>query len=148
MKCPEHVVDYETVKTSYDQLGVILKDVKALRCPVDGEELFSLEQVEAIRQRIALLNPKGEAHTQNHQSRRKTINIPPTRDRQRSQPENWARGRSVPCRQEENNHRSSQMKFHRQREGGIRKGDELLLIRKGQKDSSREASKNRQGSRE
>jgi hypothetical protein len=30
MKCPEHGVDSETVKTTYDQFGVILKDVKAL----------------------------------------------------------------------------------------------------------------------
>ncbi len=58
MKCPEHHVDYETVKTTYEQFGVILKDVKALRCPVDGEELFTLEQAEAIRQRITSLSPR------------------------------------------------------------------------------------------
>ena len=57
MKCPEHEVDYQTVKTTYEQFGVILKDVKALRCPVDGEELFTMEQAEAIRQRIASLSP-------------------------------------------------------------------------------------------
>jgi hypothetical protein len=33
MKCPEHHVNYEVVKTSYEQYGVILKDVKALKCP-------------------------------------------------------------------------------------------------------------------
>ena len=26
MKCPEHNVEYETVKTTYEQFGVILKD--------------------------------------------------------------------------------------------------------------------------
>ncbi len=57
MKCPEHDVEYQTVKTTYEQFGVILKDVKALRCPVDGEELFSIEQAEAIRQRVAPLAP-------------------------------------------------------------------------------------------
>ena len=31
MKCPEHGGDYETVKTSYEQFGVMLKDVKPLR---------------------------------------------------------------------------------------------------------------------
>jgi hypothetical protein len=36
---------------------VIIKDVKALRCPVDGEELFTMEQAEAIRKRIASLTP-------------------------------------------------------------------------------------------
>ena len=44
MKCPEHNVEYEIVKTTYAQFGVILKDEEALRCPVDGEELFTLEQ--------------------------------------------------------------------------------------------------------
>ena len=58
MKCPEHHVEYETVKTTYDQFGVILKDVKCLRCPIDGEELFTLEQAEAIRKRIAAISPR------------------------------------------------------------------------------------------
>jgi hypothetical protein len=58
LKCPEHNVEYETVKTIYEQFGVILKDVKALRCPVDGEELFTLEQAEAIRKRIATFSPR------------------------------------------------------------------------------------------
>jgi hypothetical protein len=58
MKCPEHHVNYEAVKTNYEQFGVILKDVKALRCPIDGEELFTMEQAEAIRQRITTLSPR------------------------------------------------------------------------------------------
>jgi len=58
MKCPEHDAEYETVNTNYDQLGAILKDVKALRCPVDGEKLFTLEQAETIRRRIANLSPR------------------------------------------------------------------------------------------
>lgn len=57
MRCPEHGVDYRTVKTDYEQMGVILKDVEALRCPVNGELLFTLKQAEAIRQRIASLSP-------------------------------------------------------------------------------------------
>jgi hypothetical protein len=58
MKCPEHGVEYQTVKTTYEQFGVILKEVKALRCPADGEELFTMEQAEAIRQRISTLSPR------------------------------------------------------------------------------------------
>jgi hypothetical protein len=58
MKCPEHGVDYQIVKTTYEQFGVILKDVKALRCPVDGEELFTIELAEAIHKRIATLSPR------------------------------------------------------------------------------------------
>ena len=46
------------MKTTYEQFGVILKDVKALRCPVDGEEIFTMEQAEAIRQRITSLSPR------------------------------------------------------------------------------------------
>ena len=58
MRCPEHSVEYETVKTTYEQFGVILKDVRCLRCPVDGEELFTIEQAEAIRKRIEALSPR------------------------------------------------------------------------------------------
>ena len=58
MKCPEHNVEYEIVKTTYEQYGIILKDVMALRCPADGEELFTLEQAEGIHKRIARLSPR------------------------------------------------------------------------------------------
>ncbi|MGD0177973.1 MAG: hypothetical protein ABSA50_05145 [Candidatus Bathyarchaeia archaeon] len=58
MKCPEHHAEYQTVNTMYEQFGIILKNVKALRCPVDGEELFTMEQADAIRQRIMSLNPR------------------------------------------------------------------------------------------
>jgi hypothetical protein len=58
LKCPEHDVEYEVVKTTYEQFGIILKDVKCLRCPVDGEELFTLEQAEAIRKRIDAFSPR------------------------------------------------------------------------------------------
>jgi hypothetical protein len=57
MKCPDHGVDYQIVKTDYEQLGIIVKDVKALRCPVDGEILFTLQQAEAIRRKISSLAP-------------------------------------------------------------------------------------------
>jgi hypothetical protein len=69
-------MEYDNVKTMYEQFGIILKDVKCLRCPIDGEELFTLEQAEAIRQRLVTLSPRL-AHKQDHQSRRDTINIPP-----------------------------------------------------------------------
>ena len=58
MKCPTHHVEYETVNTTFEQYGVILKDAKALRCAVDGEELFTLEQAEAVRRRVAALGPR------------------------------------------------------------------------------------------
>jgi hypothetical protein len=58
MKCPEHRVEYQPARTSYEQLGVILKDVEALRCPVGGEVVFTLEQAERMRERIAALSPR------------------------------------------------------------------------------------------
>lgn len=58
MKCPEHGIDYEVVKTNYEQLGVIIKDVDGLRCPVDGDILFTLEQAETIRRKISALAPQ------------------------------------------------------------------------------------------
>ncbi len=57
MKCSEHSVHYRVVKTDYEQLGVIIRDVKALRCPIDGETVFTLEQTEAIRRKISSLAP-------------------------------------------------------------------------------------------
>ena len=48
----------ETVETAYEWFEIILKDAKCLRCPVDEEELFTLEQAEAIRKRIAALSPR------------------------------------------------------------------------------------------
>ncbi len=57
MKCPERETNYRVVKTNYEQLDVIIKDVEALRCPVDEEILFNLEQAEAIRRRILTLAP-------------------------------------------------------------------------------------------
>ena len=58
MRCPEHKAEYQTVRTTYEQLGVILKGVEALRCPAGGELLFTLEQAERIRERIAGLGPR------------------------------------------------------------------------------------------
>ena len=58
MKCPQHRVEYESVRTTYEQLGVILKDVEALRCPVGGEVVFTLEQADRMRERIAALSPR------------------------------------------------------------------------------------------
>ncbi len=57
MKCPKRETNYRVVKTNYEQLDVIIKDVKALRCPVDEEILFNLEQAEAIRRTILTLAP-------------------------------------------------------------------------------------------
>ncbi len=36
----------------YEYQGIILRNVKALRCPDCKEELFTLEQYEAIRNRL------------------------------------------------------------------------------------------------
>jgi hypothetical protein len=44
-KCEEVTVDYE-------YQGIILRNVKALRCPSCKEELFTLEQYDAIRDRL------------------------------------------------------------------------------------------------
>lgn len=44
-QCEEVIIDYE-------YKGIILRNVKALRCPDCKEELFTLEQYEAIRNRL------------------------------------------------------------------------------------------------
>jgi YgiT-type zinc finger domain-containing protein len=44
-KCEEVTIDYE-------YHGIILRNVKALRCPECKEEVFTLEQYDAIRYRL------------------------------------------------------------------------------------------------
>jgi YgiT-type zinc finger domain-containing protein len=50
--CPICCVEYVEVKFDFEVDGVILRNVKALRCPGCDEEVFSPEQHESIRKRI------------------------------------------------------------------------------------------------
>jgi hypothetical protein len=52
-----------------------LKDVEALRCPAGGELLFTLEQAERIRQRIAASAPRLKLTQKNNQSWGEAINL-------------------------------------------------------------------------
>jgi hypothetical protein len=42
----------EEVAIDYEYQGIVLRNVKALRCPGCKEELFTLEQYDAIRDRL------------------------------------------------------------------------------------------------
>jgi len=55
--CPACCVEYVEVEFDFEVDGVILHNVKALRCPACEEEQFTPEQVEAIKKRINELNP-------------------------------------------------------------------------------------------
>jgi YgiT-type zinc finger domain-containing protein len=46
-------VEYVEVEFDFEVDGVILHNVKALRCPACEEEVFTPEQYEAIRKRIS-----------------------------------------------------------------------------------------------
>ena len=50
--CPACCVEYVAVEFDLDVDGDILRNVKALRCPVCGEEVFTPEQHEEIRKQI------------------------------------------------------------------------------------------------
>jgi hypothetical protein len=50
--CPTCCVEYLEVTFDCEFDGVVLHDVKALRCPRCEEEVFSPEQQEEIRKRI------------------------------------------------------------------------------------------------
>ena len=50
--CPTCCVEYVEVEFDFEVDGVILHNVKALRCPGCDEEVFSPEQQEVIRKRI------------------------------------------------------------------------------------------------
>jgi hypothetical protein len=50
--CPTCIVEYVEVEFDFEVDGVILHNVKALRCPECEEETFTPEQFEAIIKRI------------------------------------------------------------------------------------------------
>ena len=49
--CPSCCIEFVEVEFDLEFDGVILHNVKALRCPACHEEVFTPEQVEAIRKR-------------------------------------------------------------------------------------------------
>ena len=49
--CPVCCVEYEEVEFDFEVDGVVLHNVKALRCPSCQEERFTPEQTEAITKR-------------------------------------------------------------------------------------------------
>jgi hypothetical protein len=50
--CPTCCVEYVEVEFDFEVDGVILHNIKALRCPGCDEEVFSPEQQEVIRKHI------------------------------------------------------------------------------------------------
>lgn len=50
--CPSCCVEYIEVEFDLEVDGVVLHDVKALRCPACAEEVFTPQQVEAIKERV------------------------------------------------------------------------------------------------
>jgi hypothetical protein len=53
VKCWKCGAELEEVETYFEGKGVLIRGVKGMRCPKDGEEMFTEEQVEEIRRRIA-----------------------------------------------------------------------------------------------
>jgi len=51
-RCPRCGVEYVEVETDFEYGDVILRNVKALRCPNCKQELFTPEQYGTIRERI------------------------------------------------------------------------------------------------
>ena len=58
MKCLKCNLEYEKEKTDYEQFGIVVKNVEALRCPKCGDEVFTGDQVDRIQQSIWNLAPK------------------------------------------------------------------------------------------
>jgi YgiT-type zinc finger domain-containing protein len=50
--CPKCNTKYEEVEVDFEYGDIILRNVKALRCPKCKEELFTPEQYRAIRERM------------------------------------------------------------------------------------------------
>lgn len=51
--CPVCCVEYVEVEFDFEVDGVVLHNVKALRCPSCQEERFTPEQVEAIAKKVS-----------------------------------------------------------------------------------------------
>jgi hypothetical protein len=52
--CPSCCVEYVEVEFDLEVDGVVLHDVKALKCPACEEEVFTPQQVEAIKKKTHL----------------------------------------------------------------------------------------------
>jgi len=50
--CPKCNKECEEVTIDYEYQGVLIRNVKALRCPNCKEEVFNLEQYDTIRERL------------------------------------------------------------------------------------------------
>jgi len=57
MRCHEHDAEYKEVETTLRARGVTLNGVKALRCPIGGEEVFTAEQMREIERRLSEATP-------------------------------------------------------------------------------------------
>ena len=51
-KCPKCNVEYVEIETDFEYGDVLLRNVKATKCPNCGEELFSLDQYRTIKDRL------------------------------------------------------------------------------------------------
>ena len=51
-KCPKCKTEYAEVEVDFEYGDIILRNVKALKCPQCDEELFTPEQYRVIRERI------------------------------------------------------------------------------------------------
>ncbi len=50
--CPTCCIEYIEIEFDFEFDGIILDNVKALKCPVCQEEIFTPEQFEAIQKRL------------------------------------------------------------------------------------------------
>ena len=54
--CPICCVEYVEVMFDFEVGGIVLHDVAVLRCPICSEEVFSPQQQEAIRKKLAIMS--------------------------------------------------------------------------------------------
>jgi len=51
--CPVCCVEYVEIEIDFEVDGVILRNIKALRCPTCEDEAFTPEQLEAVRNKLS-----------------------------------------------------------------------------------------------
>jgi len=56
-KCPRCNVEYEEAETDFEYGDIVLRNVKATRCPKCGQELYTPEQYRDIKERLQSVTP-------------------------------------------------------------------------------------------
>lgn len=77
MKCWKCGTELEETTTDFEAKGVLIRGVRSLRCPNDGEELFTMKQLAEIKRRLNdIVSPLRLRRKVTSAGKRPTIHLP------------------------------------------------------------------------